>query len=67
MFVSCDVLTQPEITRKMTWAFTEKLRRCNTNVLYYQRYYGLWFGAQLETVTAFLQNIAWKELTVLVF
>ena len=33
MFVSCDILTQPEITRKMTWAFIEKLRRCNNNVL----------------------------------
>ncbi len=33
MFLSCDILTQPEITRKMTWGFIEKLRRCNNNVL----------------------------------
>ncbi len=33
MFVSCDILTQPEITRKMTWGFIEKLRQCNNNVL----------------------------------
>ncbi len=33
MFVSCDILTQPEITRKMTWGFIEKLRRCSNNVI----------------------------------
>ena len=53
MFVPCDILTQTEITRKITWpwGFIEKL------IDDVMRYISLCFGAQFKTVAAFLQNI----------
>ncbi len=45
------ILTQPEITRKMTWVFIEKLR---ANVLI----------RGIMDSAAFLQNMAWKQVTV---
>ncbi len=56
MFVSCEILTKPKITRKMTRGYIEKLRWCSNVFRFYwkvktvqqcvyQWYYGLCFGA----------------------